>query len=260
MIFIKEIVNHRRGLMIVEELEEQIDIIDNNKKEIPFEEKFKSWDQSKVVRVKDPKANAYKPDKIFWENPKHHKSIEFYSTIEGFIKTSIRKYGCEDQWYDEDLPMQVYNKVVEAIDHYYDPYKANVITFLHKVLFNHIKLRAYHVNKYKDGTFYNKFFTYDKIVKSITRNLTMTDLITLDNYFSHLSFIRRDSNLESFLKDDLIKIAPKNNILFKAIIWELFQIGEDIEIGKHIRKFNNREDKQSIEERRSQIRRSYNMS
>lgn len=88
----------------------------------------------------------------------------------------------------------------------------------------------------------------------------MTDLITLDNYFSHLSFIRRDSNLESFLKDDLIKIAPKNNILFKAIIWELFQIGEDIEIGKHIRKFNNREDKQSIEERRSQIRRSYNMS
>ena len=101
---------------------------------LTFEDKFKTWDINKAIRIKNPKARAYILDKIFWENPKHHKSSEFYYRLEGFIKTSIRKYGNEEQCYDEDLPIQIYNKIIEAIDNYYDPEKANIVTFLHKVV------------------------------------------------------------------------------------------------------------------------------
>lgn len=241
-----------------EELEEHSENLDDPisySVKLTFQEKLKTWDLSKVVRVKDPKAKAYLLDKIFWEDELHHKSLAFHKRLEGFIKTSIKKYGCEDQWYDEDLPIQVYNKIVEAIDSYYDPYQANVVTFLHKVLFNHIKLRAYHINKFKDGTFYNRFFTYDKIVKNITRDLSTVDRITLDNYFSHLNYLRFDPDTRNFFKNDLIKIAPKNNTMFKAIIWELFQTDEDIEIGKLNYKFNNRREQSDIEARRAKIRR-----
>ena len=227
---------------------------------LTFEDKFKTWDINKAIRIKNPKARAYILDKIFWENPKHHKSSEFYYRLEGFIKTSIRKYGNEEQCYDEDLPIQIYNKIIEAIDNYYDPEKANIVTFLHKVLFNHIKLRAYHVNKYKDGNFYSKFYTYDNIIKSITRNLSINDLISLDNYFNNLKYIKINQDFKNFLKQDLIKLAPKNNILFKAIIWELFQTEEDEKIGRLSREFSNRKDSHSIEIRRSKIRRYYNIT
>ena len=248
--------------LIEKENLEESDSEESKPEQLSFEERFKTWDPDNVMRIKNPKARAYVLDKIFWENPKHHKSSEFYHRLEGFIKTSIRKYGNETQYYDEDLPVQVYNKIIEAIDKYYDPKKANIVTFLHSALFNEIKLRAYHVNKYKDGTFYNKFYTYENIIKSITRNLSTTDLILLDNYFDHLKSIKLNSESRVFLKNDLIKLAPKNNILFKAIIWELFQTNEGEEIGKFSRKykFNNKQDLQSIQDRRSKIRRHYNIS
>lgn len=240
-------------------LEEDLDIdqeIEDTEEQpeqtLSFEEKFVTWDQSLVVKVKDPKARAYVLDQIFWNHEKHHKSEEFYVRVLGFIKKAIERYGIEEQQYDEDLPIQIYNKICEAIDAYYNPYKANVVTFLHKVLFNHIKLRAYHIKKYKDGTFYDKFYTYENIIKSVTRNVTMMDRIILENYFDHFNNIKIDDNTRHYLKGDLIRIAPRNNIWFKAIIWELLQSSEDMEIGK----LNNRTGQEDIVQRRSKIRRS----
>ena len=248
------------SLLEKEEIEEAVESSNEESEQaLSFEEKFASWDLSKVMRVKDPKAKAYIPDKIFWETPKHHKSPEFYNKIVGFIRHSIARYGIEEQQPDKDIEIhadlvsQCYNKVCEAIDSYYDPYKANVITFLHKVLFNHIKLCAYHIEKYKDGTFYTRFLAYDNIIKSITRNVTTADLITLDNYFDNLKVMSINKNTREFLKGDLIKIAPKNNILFKTVIWELLQSNEEMKIGNN---FTNREDSFSISERRAKIRRS----
>ena len=230
---------------------------------LPFEQKFEYWESHPLglMKVKDPKATAYVLDQLFWNTEGHHKSQAFYKQLEGFIKNCIVKYGCgEEQQRDEDLPKQCYNKVLEAIDSYFNPYQANVVTFLHKVLFNQIKLRAYHANKYKDGSFYNKFHTYNSIIQSIVRNITTTDRITLDNFFDHLKFMNFNNNMKDFLKGDLIRIAPKDNPLFKAVIWELFQSDEDINIGKHNHIFNARADRESIEQRRSKVRRLYNIS
>lgn len=223
---------------------------------LTFEEKFASWDLDKVLRVKDPRAKAYPLDQIFWNNPQHHQSFEFYTRILGWIRKSIERYGIEEQQTDEDLPVQIYTKICEAINSYYDPYKANVVTFAHAVLFNHIKLRAYHVNKYKDGTFYNKYHTYNSIIQSITKTISTTDLIVLDNYLDHLSHMHISDSAKTYLKNDLIKIAPKNNIWFKAVIWELLQNNEDMKIGRANNKFTNRRDEQSVIERRKKIRRS----
>lgn len=245
---------------------DQEDVIINNdsenidKPKLSFEKKFATWDPELAIRVKDPKAKAYILDQIFWNTTKHHKSPEFYQRVIGFIRHAIARYGIEEQQIDkdthDDLIAQCYNKICEAIDSYFDPYKANVVTFLHKVLFNHIKLCAYHVEKYKDGTFYTRFFTYDSIVKSITRNVTIQDLITLDNYFDHLKYIELAKSTRSFLKGDLIRIAPRNNVLFKAVIWELLQSDEEMKIGKHNSKFTNKSDREAIIERRAKIRRS----
>ena len=234
-----------------EELKETND--DNIKS---FQEKFATWDPEKAIRIKDSKARAYVLDQIFWNHPLHHQSYEFHCRVIGFIKKAIERYGIEEQQTDEDLPLQIYTQICKAINNYFDPYKANVVTFLHKVLFNHIKLRAYHINKYKDGTFYNKFYTYDSIIKSITKSISTTDIITLDNYFDHFHFISLNEDMKEYLKGDLVKIAPKNNILFKAVIWELLQNNEDMKIGRYNNKFNNRRDEASVIERRSQIRRS----
>ena len=228
---------------------------EEEEKPLSFQEKFKTWDPNKALRVKDPTAKAYALDQIFWNNPLHHQSPEFYTRVLGFIRKAIERYGIEEQQVDEDLPLQIYNKICEAINGWYDPYKANVVTFLHAVLFNHIKLRAYHIKKYKDGTFYNRFYTYDSIIKSITKSITTTDFITLDNYFDHLEYTQIEKPTREYLKNDLIKIAPRNNILFKAIVWELLQNNEDMNIGKFNR-FNNRRDIDSVTQRRAQIRRS----
>ena len=220
-----------------------------------FLEKFKTWNPDEAVRIKDPKAKAYALDQIFWNNPLHHYSSEFYRRVLGFINKAIVRYGMEEQHYDEDLPVQIYNKICEAINSYYDPRKANVVTFLHTVLFNHIKLKGYHIKKYKDGTFYNKYHTYDSIIKSITKSVSTQDLITLDNYFDHLTFIKTSDSIRNYLKDDIIKLAPKNNILFKAVVWELLQ-NEEMKIGKLSNKFDNARDDKSVAERRYKIRRS----
>lgn len=222
---------------------------------LTFEEKFATWDPEKALRIKDPRAKAFALDQIFWNHPLHHQSPEFYTRVLGFIRKAIERYGIEEQQTDEDLPLQIYSKICEAINGWYDPYKANVVTFLHAVLFNHIKLRAYHIKKYKDGTFYNRFYTYDSIIKSITKSITTTDYITLDNYLDHLEYTKVGYNTREYLKNDLIKIAPKNNILFKAIIWELLQNNEEMNIGRFNR-FDNRKDENSIQERRAKIRRS----
>lgn len=229
---------------------------ERSEKPLSFQEKFKTWDPDKALRVKDPRAKAYVLDQIFWNHPLHHQSPEFYTRVLGFIRKAIERYGIEEQQTDEDLPLQIYNKICEAINGWYDPYKANVVTFLHAVLFNHIKLRAYHIKKYKDGTFYNRFYTYDSIIKSITKSVTTLDFITLDNYFDHLEYTRVEKPTREYLKNDLIKIAPRNNILFKAVVWELLQNSEEMNIGKLNNKFNNRRDAHSIAERRAQIRRS----
>lgn len=229
---------------------------DSGDKVLSFADKFATWDPEKALRVKDPRAKAYVLDQIFWSNPLHHQSPEFYTRVLGFIKKAIERYGIEEQQTDEDLPLQIYNKICEAINGWYDPYKANVVTFLHAVLFNHIKLRAYHIKKYKDGTFYNRFYTYDSIIKSITKNITTIDHIVLDNYFDHLEFTKINDFTREYLKNDLIKIAPKNNILFKAVIWELLQNNEEMDIGKLNNKFNNKRDTDSIRERKNKIRRS----
>lgn len=223
-----------------------------------FEDKLKVWlsEPEKIIRVKDPKAAAYTLDQIFWNTEKHHKSIEFYEQSKGFVKNCIVKYGCEEQKLNEDLPIQCYRKMLEAIDSYYDPYKANVVTFIHKVLFNQIKLRAYHDNKYKDGSFYNRFYSYEKVIKSVVRNITTNDVITLENYFDHLKYIVFSREARNYLEGDLIRQAPKNNILFKAVIWELFQPDEEMKIGN----INGRQSIADTEQRRSQIRRFYNIT
>lgn len=243
---------------LVEEQEsEALETPSDTDKDLTFEEKFATWDPEKAIRIKDPKARAYVLDQLFWNHELHHKSFEFYNRVLGFIRKAIERYGIEEQQDDEDLPFQIYNKICEAINSYFNPYKANVVTFLHKVLFNHIKLRAYHVNKYKNGVFYNKYYTYDSILKSITRNMTTQDLITLENYFDSLNNISISKDTRNFLKTDLIKIAPKNNILFKTVIWEILQSNEEMEIGKlKSNSFNNRTDRESVEDRRSKIRRS----
>ena len=229
---------------------------------LSFEEKFATWDPDLAIRVKDPKAKAYVLDQIFWNTPKHHKSPEFYQRVLGFIRHAIGRYGIEEQQPDkdieanEDLIAQCYNKICEAIDNYFDPYKANVVTFLHKVLFNHIKLCAYHIEKYKDGTFYTRFYTYDNIIKSVTRNVTTQDMIVLDNYLDHLKHVCVKDTTRDFLKGDLIRIAPRNNVLFKAVVWELLQSNEEMKIGKLNNKFTNRNTTDAIRERRSKIRRS----
>ena len=246
-------------MQVVEDLsiEEESSIEEEeSEKPLSFQEKFKTWDPDKALRVKDPRAKAYVLDQIFWNHPLHHQSPEFYTRVLGFIRKAIERYGIEEQQTDEDLPLQIYNKICEAINGWYDPYKANVVTFLHAVLFNHIKLRAYHIKKYKDGTFYNRFYTYDSIIKSITKSVTTLDFITLDNYFDHLEYTRVEKPTREYLKNDLIKIAPRNNILFKAVVWELLQNSEEMNIGKLNNKFNNRRDANSIAERRAQIRRS----
>lgn len=244
----------------IEEAEQQVeeDLPEESleEKALNFKEKFATWDPEKAIRVKDPKAKAYILDQIFWTNPDHHQSMEFYTRAIGWIRKAIERYGIEEQQTDEDLPVQIYSKICEAINAYYDPYKANVVTFAHSVLFNHIKLRAYHVNKYKDGTFYNKYHTYNSIIQSITKTINTTDLITLDNYFDHLTHVNLDNSVRNYLKNDLVRLAPKNNILFKAIIWELLQNSEDMKIGRLDKKFTNRQDRESIFERRSKIRRS----
>lgn len=227
-----------------------------NEPPLTFEEKFKTWDPEKALRVKDPRAKAYVLDQIFWTHPLHHQSPEFYTRVLGFIKKAIERYGIEEQQLDEDLPVQIYSKICEAINGWYDPYKANVVTFLHAVLFNHIKLRAYHIKKYKDGTFYNRFYTYDSIIKSITKSVTTTDYITLDNYFDHLEYTKVNKPTREYLKNDLIKIAPRNNILFKAVVWELLQSSEEMNIGRYNNKFTNKRDSESIKARRAKIRRS----
>lgn len=238
-------------------LEETVDVEENICSEpLTFEEKFASWDPEKALRIKDPRAKAYILDQIFWNNPLHHKSPEFYTRVLGFIRKAIERYGIEEQQTDEDLPLQIYSKICEAIKGWYDPYKANVVTFLHAVLFNHIKLRAYHIQKYKDGTFYNRFYTYDSIIKSITKSVTTTDHLTLDNYFDHLEYTNVAPPTREYLKNDLIKIAPKNNILFKAVIWELLQSSEEMKIGRFNNNFDNRRDEASVSERRAKIRRS----
>lgn len=241
-----------------EEAEQLEENLEQNQEEQPltFAEKFATWDPNKALRVKDPRAKAYVLDQIFWNHPLHHQSPEFYTRVLGFIKKTIERYGIEEQQTDEDLPVQIYSKICEAINGWYDPYKANVVTFLHAVLFNHIKLRAYHINKYKDGTFYNRFYTYDSIIKSITKSVTTTDYITLDNYFDHLNYTKVGFPTREYLKNDLIKIAPKNNILFKAVVWELLQNSEEMNVGRFNNKFNNRRDTDSIQERRAKIRRS----
>lgn len=244
-----------------EELQDQEEF-EASEQKLSFEERFATWDPELAIRVKDPKAKAYVLDQIFWNTPRHHKSPEFYQRVLGFIRHAIARYGIEEQQGDrdhdahEDLIAQCYNKICEAIDNYFDPYKANVVTFLHKVLFNHIKLCAYHVEKYKDGTFYTRFFTYDSIIKSITRNVTTQDLIVLDNYLDHMKNVFVSNPTRQFLKGDLIRIAPRNNVLFKAVIWELLQSNEEMKIGKFNNKFTNRSDIEAIHERRTKIRRS----
>ena len=136
---------------ITEETKEEFEA---SEQKLSFEEKFATWDPDLAIRVKDPKAKAYVLDQIFWNTPKHHKSPEFYQRVLGFIRHAINRYGIEEQQPDrdievnEDLIAQCYNKICEAIDSYFDPYKANVVTFLHKVLFNHIKLCAYQASRY----------------------------------------------------------------------------------------------------------------
>lgn len=237
-----------------EEIEEEQEQEVVEEKSLSFQEKFATWDPEKAIRVKDSRAKAYILDQIFWSNPLHHQSMEFYTRALGWIKKAIERYGIEEQLTDEDLPVQIYSKICEAINTYYDPYKANVVTFAHAVLFNHIKLRAYHVNKYKDGTFYNKYHTYNSIIQSVTKTIGTIDLITLDNYFDHLHYTKIDSNIRSYLKNELIRISPKNNTMFKAIIWELLQNNEEMTIGRL--NFNNRQDSTSFFERRNKIRRS----
>ena len=242
---------------VLEEVEEKEEFVEESvESPLTFKEKFATWDPDRALRIKDPKAKAYILDQIFWNNPLHHQSPEFYTRVLGFIRKAIERYGIEEQQTDEDLPLQIYNKICEAINGWYDPYKANVVTFLHAVLFNHIKLRAYHIKKYKDGTFYNRFYTYDSIIKSITKSVSTMDYITLDNYFDHLEHTKVGASTREYLKNDLIKIAPKNNILFKAVIWELLQNNEEMDIGRLNNKFNNKRDRDSIAQRRAKIRRS----
>lgn len=250
---------------------------ENSQPTMSFDEKFAQWQKEaaerdviraknprderlnhEFIRIKDVKANAYPLDQLFWNHPDHHKSLEFYTRVLGFIKKAIGRYGIEEQQTDEDLPLQIYNKICDAIESYFDPYKANVVTFLHKVLFNHVKLRAYHINKYKDGSFYNRYYTYDNIIKSITKCASTTDLIALDNYFDHLKHLEVGIDAREFLKKDLVKIAPKNNIFFKTVVWELLQSSEEMTIGKlrNRNTFNARSDFDSVQERRRQIRRS----
>ena len=85
--------------------------------------------------------------------------------------------------------------------------------------------------------------------------LSDEDIITLDNYFDHLTFIKTSDSIRNYLKDDIIKLAPKNNILFKAVVWELLQ-NEEMKIGKLSNKFDNARDDKSVAERRYKIRRS----
>jgi hypothetical protein len=80
-------------------------------------------------------------------------------------------------------------------------------------------------------------------------------MIVLDNYLDHLKHVCVKDTTRDFLKGDLIRIAPRNNVLFKAVVWELLQSNEEMKIGKLNNKFTNRNTTDAIRERRSKIRR-----
>ena len=58
-------------MQVVEDIsiESESSIEEESEKPLSFQEKFKTWDPDKALRVKDPRAKAYVLDQIFWNHP-----------------------------------------------------------------------------------------------------------------------------------------------------------------------------------------------
>ena len=183
-----------------------------------WENRLKDIDMDKVIRVKKP-GLSLDLDNKFWQYGLYSK--DFCEQLIGWIKAMMVKYACPELKYDEDLPYQVLQQINKAVNGYYDPYKANIVTFMHRVLYNHISLRGYHANKYKDGKFYQKYSAYDKIVRGITRSRSIDDCLLLDNAIDNLENIVVNDNTREYIKNIVLYSYPKDNVIFKMLTWEL---------------------------------------